>query len=111
MSVLLNVRNAKIPVFDGTKETFPVWWLRFQIFAKTYKFRQAVKTHEMDLPRKEEEEANDTDPQKPARQRNDNAVHCLTLVLEKQATRIILTGMTAAWPNGKTHLIVKDLLQ
>jgi hypothetical protein len=57
MSTLLNVKNAKIPVFEGTKENFPVWWLRFQTFAKTYKFRQTLKeTPEADLPRKEEEE-------------------------------------------------------
>jgi hypothetical protein len=30
MSTLLNVKNAKIPVFDGTKENFPVWWIRSQ---------------------------------------------------------------------------------
>jgi hypothetical protein len=40
----------------------PSWWLRFQTFAKTYKFRQTLKmTPEADLPRNEEEEACDTD--------------------------------------------------
>jgi hypothetical protein len=38
-------------------------------------------------------------------------VYCLTLALEKQATRFIFKGMTSAWPNGKAHLIVKALLQ
>jgi hypothetical protein len=48
---------------------------------------------------------------KAARQRNDDAVYCLTLDLEQQATRFIFKGITAAWPNGKAHLIVKALLQ
>jgi hypothetical protein len=99
---LLNVKNAKIPVFDETKENFPVRWLRFQTFAKTYKSRQMLKeTPEADLPCKEEEEASDSDEQKVARQRNDDAVYCLTLALEKQATRFIFKGMTSVRPNGK----------
>jgi hypothetical protein len=69
------------------------------------------ETPEADLPHKEEEEASDTDEQKAARQLNDDAVYCLTLTLEKQATRFILKGMTTAWPNGEAHLIVKSLLQ
>jgi Tfp pilus assembly protein PilF len=65
MSTLLNVKNAKIPVFDGTKENFPVCSLRFQTFAKTYKFRQTLKeTPEADMPRKEEEETSDKNEQK-----------------------------------------------
>jgi hypothetical protein len=70
--------NAKISVFEGTKENFPVWGLRFQRFAKTYTFRQKLKeTPEANLPRKEEDESNDTDAHNAARQRNDDAVYCL----------------------------------
>jgi hypothetical protein len=51
MATLLNVRNAKIPVFVGSKKSFPVSWLRFQTFAKTDMSRKALKeTPEADLP-------------------------------------------------------------
>jgi hypothetical protein len=63
------------------------------------------------MPRQEEKKATDTDDMKAARQRNDDVVYCLTLVLEQQATGFIFKGMTAAWSNGKAHLIVKALLQ
>jgi hypothetical protein len=77
MSTLLNVKNAMVPVFDGTQEGFSIWLLRFQTFAKTYKFRRVLTaTPEADLPPTEEEVATDTDDQKAARQRNDDAVYC-----------------------------------
>jgi hypothetical protein len=64
MSTLLSIKNAKVPIFDGSQESFAVWWLRFQTFAKTYKFRRVLKaTPEADLPTTEEEQATDTDAQ------------------------------------------------
>jgi hypothetical protein len=93
MSTLLNVKNAKVLFLDGTQEGFTIWWLRLQTFAKTYKFRRLLTaTPEADLPPTEEKVATDTDDQKAARQRKDDAVYCLTLALEKQATRFIFKG-------------------
>jgi hypothetical protein len=49
MSTLLNVKNvknvknAKIPVFGGTKENFPVWWLRFQTFFEDVQFSSNIE--------------------------------------------------------------------
>jgi hypothetical protein len=62
MSSLLSVKNAKIQVFDGTRENFPVWWLHFQAFAQTYKFKEALKEEpEDDLPTTEDEDEDEED--------------------------------------------------
>jgi hypothetical protein len=66
----LNVKNGKIPDFDGDKESVPVWWLTF---VKPCKFHKALKDNsETDLPQNEVEAATDTDTQKTARLRNDH---------------------------------------
>jgi hypothetical protein len=107
-TVLNGPTNAKIPIVDG------VLLFGSVVFrpSKTYKFRQAWKViPEADLPPTEEETATDTDAQKAARQRDDDMVHRLTLALEKQAPRFKIKEMTAAWPRGRVHLIVKALLK
>jgi hypothetical protein len=107
MSSLLSVKNAKIPIFDGTRENFPLWWLRFQAFAQTYKFKEALKAEpEEDLPTNEdadEDEDEDDEGVQAARKRNSDAVYSLTLALEKEASRFIYKGMTS---NGRVAKLI-----
>jgi hypothetical protein len=112
MSSLLSVKNAKIPVFDGSRENFPVWWLRFQAFAQTYKFKEALMDEPEDfLPIAEDTGVIESEEEEAARKRNNDAVYSLTLALEKEATKFIYKGITEQWPSGQAHLIVKALLR
>jgi transcription termination factor NusB len=101
-----------IPIFDGSRENFPVWWLRFKAFAQTYQYNEALtESAESHLPFLEEEEDDERDEETASRKGNSDAVYTLTLALEKDTTQCISKGMTDEWPSGKAHLIVRAFLR
>jgi hypothetical protein len=44
-------KTVRIPLFDGKKKNFVMWWTRFKAYAKVQKFAQALgETPEAALP-------------------------------------------------------------
>jgi hypothetical protein len=112
--VSLATKTVRVPMFDGKRDNFQVWWIRFRAFATAQKFIKAVsKDKEVEMPGKEEDAATDTTANAAARSRNDTAVYYLTLAFETPASmKFLFMGMTnPEWPSGLAHLIIKALLR
>jgi hypothetical protein len=67
---LLSAKKAEIPIFHGSREKFPVWWLRFKVFAQTYKFKETLIETAVNEAIDQSESEEETD----ARKRNSDAV-------------------------------------
>jgi hypothetical protein len=89
------IKSVKVPTFDGKRDSFQVWWLRFQALTKAYKFRSAMDDKkEDDLPDKEAPPVGDTTAQEEARERNSTAVYYLTLAFESgESMKFIYKGL------------------
>ena len=47
-------KTVTLPKWDGSEKTFQMWWVRFQAYAKIYKFNTAIReTAETELPDKD----------------------------------------------------------
>jgi hypothetical protein len=103
--------SVKVPTFNGNRDAFQVWWLRFQAFSKAYKFRSAIDDKkESDLPDKEVPQTVETKEQEAARERNSTAVYYLTLTFESgESMKFIYKEFTIDYPNGLAHLVIKAL--
>jgi hypothetical protein len=108
-----DIKSVRVPTFNGNRDAFQVWWLRFQAFSKAYKFRSAIDDKkESDLPDKEEPQSGDTKEQEAARERNSTAVYYLTLAFEcGESMKFIYKGFTKDYPNGLAYLVIKALLK
>jgi hypothetical protein len=89
-------------MFDGKKDSFQVWWMKFSAYAMMMKFAQAVSTTtETDLPAKEVTGNNvvETDANKKARERNSAALYCYTMCCTTHdAMSFVYDGQTNDWP-------------
>jgi hypothetical protein len=36
-------KSVRLPTFDGSDEKFQIFWMRFKVYAKVYKFAPALK--------------------------------------------------------------------
>ena len=111
MSSDSGIKESKVPVFSGQAEHFPIWWARFKAYGKIHGFSKCLKNAaEATLPGSAEEDANDTNDQKAARKRNDDAVLAFTLAFKTNSMMaIVLESSTSDWPDGLAHVIVKKL--
>ena len=109
----IDVKSVKVPTFNGKRDAFQVWWLRFSAFAKAYKFKKAIEvTPEADLPAQEEPTSNETADQEAARERNSTAMYYLTLAFDQhESMKFLFKGMTTDYPNGLAHLVIKALMK
>jgi hypothetical protein len=87
------VKSARLPTFDGTLDTFPVWWTRFKAFAVVHKFEKAIRVNgpDSDLPASDSEaidESTDDGKKKKsaAKKRNAIAMAHLSMAFTKEAT-------------------------
>ena len=110
-------RSAKLPLFDGKKGKFQMWWTRFQAYARVHKFTKALRPGgEPDLPDKEDEDIPDSDSKKSekeaARKRNDMAVANLTMAFQTdKLLGLVYKSQDDNWPGGKAHLIVERMMK
>jgi hypothetical protein len=96
------LKSVKVPTFDGKRDSFQVWWMRFAAFAKAYKFYDAVQEQaEGDLPDKEKPSVHDTKDEIAARERNSTAMYYLVLAFTTpEAMKFLYKGITAEYPSG-----------
>jgi hypothetical protein len=106
-----NMKSVKVPSFNGKKEGFQTWWIRFRAFANAFGFLPALSaTAEDDLPVTEDPGEGETDVQLAARKRNKSAVYYLTLTFTTdEAMEFYHKGVTDSYLSGLAWLIVKAL--
>lgn len=107
------VKTAKVPQFDGAESAFQLFWMRFTAYAMLQKFAACLKEDaEQALPATEDEGQGETDANKAARKRNFSAMYNFTLAFTTESLMgLLFKAQTTEWPNGKAHLVVKELFK
>jgi hypothetical protein len=107
----VTMKSVKVPSFNGKRDSFQTWWIRFTAYADAYGFLSALSSKpEEYLP--ETSTCNDTDnsEQTAARNRNKMAVYYLTLAFTTdEAMEFYYKGITDKYPGGLAYLIVKAM--
>jgi hypothetical protein len=109
-------KSVRLPTFDGSVETFQIFWMRFKAYAKVYKFAQALKIGgETDLPASDGTTIDQTtEPgkkQAAAKKRNEIALANFTMAFTSEGTiSLVYKASTADWPDGLAHLVVVAML-
>jgi hypothetical protein len=105
------MKSVKVPTFNGKKEAFQTWWIRFKAFANAYGFLPALSAKaEKDLPTTEDNEAEINVDQQAAVKRNNMALYCLTLAFTTdEVMGFYHKGISEEHPSGLAWLIVKAL--
>ena len=110
------VKAAKLPEFDGTKESFPSWWKRFEAYATLHQYDEAIQKDRLDpdLPASDRVVINETSErgkkQVAAKTRNKLAFAALTSALVTEADLDLTeTAKPTAWPKGLAHNVVVAL--
>ena len=105
----------KVPSFDGKKESFQMFWIRFDAFANVKNFEKAL-VKDRDMPSSEADayrlDENDANNKKAfaAVKRNKVAWAQMTLVLNTEALLAIMSSTKdLAWPGGLAHKVVVKL--
>ena len=110
-------KTIKLPLFDGTKKAFQMWWTQFFMYATFYQFAKALKDEkDDDLPDKEDEELDESTAEGKkavaARKRNHTAMAAFTMAFTKETTMgMVYKSMTKEWPGGLAHVVVKALFK
>lgn len=109
--------DAQLPTFDGDKEKFQVWLLRFNAYASLCGFKAAIGNQaETDLPAREAD-AETLDPTKDADkkklkavERNQLAMANLTMAMStEKVMSVVYEAKNADWPSGLAWKILKVL--
>ena len=112
-------KAVRVPTFNGEKEQFQTWWIRFRAYAKVAKFTKALgTTPEPDLPTSQAEadaltgNSTETKNKLAAVDRNDDAMANLTLAFTtNEMISMILTAQTAEWPEGLACNVVAEMMK
>lgn len=108
-------KSLKLPTFNGEKEDFAVFWMRFSAYATVYDFVMTlVKGGEPDLPASADEQLDptkDADKKKiAARKRNNVAIANMTMAFSTQAMlALIEQSCTDKWPSGLAYVVMELL--
>ena len=107
--------TMKAPSFDGKKESFQMFWIRFDAFANVKNFERALM-NDKDMPASAADvlllDENDANDKKAfaAVKRNKVAWAQMTLALNTEALLAIMSSTKdLAWPGGLAHKVVVKL--
>ena len=109
--------KVAIPMFDGDRDNFQLWWVRFEAYGLVKGFSPALsKTREADLPRDGRDELDVTEPAgkraKAAITRNNLAIASMTMAFTTSGLiNKVYKARTTEYPGGLAHLLVADLLK
>ena len=105
-------------MFDGASKNFQLWWMRFNAYATVHRFAKAVSKDvpDADMPLSEAEVLDEsTDAGKKriaAKRRNAVAMASLSMAFTSEGTMgLVYKAMSADWPNGLAHLVIKGLFK
>ena len=112
-------KSARVHAFNGKKELFQTWWIRFRACAKVAGFTKALGAEpEEDLPESQiaAEALTGTDAETKKKQaavtRNDATMANFTLAFATdELIGMILTAQTTEWPEGLTCNVVKEMIK
>jgi hypothetical protein len=113
----LSDKSAKLPVFDGKKEKFQLWWRRFKAYAAVHKFSEALRDGgDPDLPETDSQVIDSSSEEGKrmllATRRNTLAVAAFTMAFETEdLMKHVIRGSTNDWQDGNAKLIVDSLLK
>ena len=96
-------RSARLPLFDGEKSTFLLWWMKFETYAITCGFHEALLvSSKVLLPISGEEVDQSTDEGKAkmlARSRNAAAINGFSMAFQKASNLVMITRSKCInWP-------------
>jgi hypothetical protein len=113
-----DTKSVKLPSFNGTQESFPMWWTRFEAYATVHKFEGAIMMTgpEPDMPSKAsdviDESTDDGKKKAAAKKRNAIAIASLSMAFTTEAMmRLIYKSKSTDWPGGLAHQVVKSLFK
>ena len=99
-----------IPTFDGKKEKFQKFLLKFKVYANAKSFKNALTRATALLP-DDPNAAGLTDDETKRIKDNNNAVCALTMALTgDEVFEIVANSMTEDYPDGEAWRIMEDLL-
>ena len=108
-------KTVTLPKWDGGEKTFQMWWVRFQAYAKTHKFKEAIAvTMDADLPNNDSDALNENADKAKilAKRQNEVAMASLTMAFTKEEQMgYIYEAQTDDYPDGITFLVIWQLLQ
>ena len=108
-----------MPTFNGQKDLFQTWWIRFRACAKLDRFTKVLGTEpETDLPanRIQADElvgsGEETKKKHAAVTRNDASMANLSLVFTTdELIGMTLTSQTIEWHEGLSFSVAKELIK
>jgi hypothetical protein len=112
-------RSVKMPLFNGDKGMFAVFWIRFEGYAvvKDLDFNDAIAENlDPNLPATDatviDLAAQAGRLQAAAKKKNKIAVASMTMAFTTQGLlAMILNSMRTAWPNGLAHSVRQQLFR
>ena len=110
-------KSVKLPQFDGSRDKFQIWWVRFAAYAMVYKFRKAIKdTADPDLPSSEDAPIDESTAygkkQAAAKRRNNVAMANLTMAFSSEELMgLIYRSYSTEWPSGLAYKVVQGLFK
>ena len=107
-------RGIKLPLYDGNRDTFQMWWTKFMAYAIFYKFYAAIAGDgpEADLPAKEELGTTETKENEEARKRNSLAMCSFTMAFQTESLlTLIYKAQTSDWPSGLAAAVKSALFK
>jgi hypothetical protein len=112
------VKSARLPMFDGMLDKFPVWWTRFEAFAVVHNFEKAIRVNgpDSDLRASDSEAIDEStdDGKKKSATKKRNAivmVHLLMAFTKEAMMRLFYKAKSQVWPGGLGHEVVKGLFK
>jgi hypothetical protein len=113
-----DVKKMSTPHMTEKRSNFPVFWTRFQAFARVKNFHKGItKKKNADLPDTEnglfDSDAKVLKQHEEAIELNAITVAYLTIALEKtnKLMAIIHKSKSKEWPTGQAHLIINELFR
>ena len=110
-------RSVRIPAFDGEAENFTAWWIRFQAYAGTLGFENAIQvTVDANFPAKSDDAFDETTAEgtkkSKAKKQNAYAFHTFALAFTTEDLLSKLeSAKTTDWPGGLAHLVTAELME
>jgi hypothetical protein len=113
-----DAKKMSTPQLIDKRSNFPVFWMRFQAFARVKEFHKGIaKTKNPELPETEngpfDADKTKKKTQEEAIELNAITVAYLTIALEtsNKLMAIVHKSKSKDWPNGQAHLIINELFR
>ena len=114
---MIRINQGNVPTFDGSAQSFQMWWTKFSAFAMLSGFADAIEEEPdpmlpISMSSKIEDDTEEAARQKVAIRKNEHAISSFTIAFTKEGTmRLVSKAKTKEWPKGAAYLIVRMLMK